>query len=102
MGGLTNIEWDNRIAEISLILGPKYRKKGKGKEAAELVLKEGFNRIGLKTVYGECYKCNPSVGFWEHLIEKYKGYKTILPNRKFFEGFHDSIYFSFDCSLFTA
>jgi len=102
MGGLTNIQWENRLAEISLIIGPKHRKKGSGTEAVDLLFDEAFNRMGLKTVFGECYKTNTNLGFWEHIVEKYKGYSTTLPNRKFWnKEFYDSYYFSIDSDSFV-
>ena len=103
LGGLTNIQWENRITEISLIIGPKYRKKGSGSEAVRLLLNEAFNNLGLKTVFGECYKANTNIGFWEYIAEEYKGYTTTLPNRKFWKGrFHDGFYFSIDADAFIS
>jgi len=96
-GGLTDIQWENRLAEISLIVNPDNRKDGIGSDCVDMLLDEAFNKMNLKTVTGECYKCNPAIEFWYRVIEKYNGYKTILKNRKFWDGeFHDSIYFSID------
>lgn len=101
-GGLTNIQWENRLAEISLIVNPDNRKDGIGSDCIDMLLDEAFNKMNLKTVTGECYKCNPGIDFWYRLIEKYNGYKTILPNRKFWNGkHHDSLYFSVDCAQFS-
>lgn len=97
MGGITNIEWENRIAEISLIIGPQYTKKGIGKKAVSLLLDEGFNNLGLYNIYGEVYQCNKNIKFWYKEIEKYKAYKTTLPCKKYFNGIHyNSIYFNFN------
>lgn len=100
MGGLTGIEWENRIAEISLIIDPLLRRKGYGAKAVELILHEGFGNMGLATIYGECYECNPALPFWQKLCIKYRGYTTILPRRKFWAGrYYDSLYFSLSCSF---
>jgi RimJ/RimL family protein N-acetyltransferase len=103
MGGLTSIQWENRIAEISLILAPGERYKNIGSSAADLILNEGFRSMGLKTVYGECYYCNAAgINFWKKYIEadgrsRSEIYSTKLPNRKFRNGlFYDSLYFSID------
>jgi RimJ/RimL family protein N-acetyltransferase len=51
MGGITNIQWENRIGEISLILSPDYRGKGNGEEAVDLLLDQAFNYLNLQTVF---------------------------------------------------
>lgn len=96
-GGLTYIQWENRLAEISLIVDPDLVRSGIGSDCVDMLLDEAFYRLNLKTVFGECYKSNPAVDFWFRLTEKYDGYKTVLPNRKYWNGeYHDSIYFSID------
>ena len=97
MCGLVDIQWENSIAEISLIIDPKQQKRGMGYSAVELVLDEAFNRMGLKTVFGECYECNPAICFWKKITQKYNGYGTALLNRKLWNGkLYDSLYFSID------
>lgn len=97
VGGITNIQWENRIGEISLILNPDMRGRGYGMIAVDLLLDKAFNQLNLQTVCGECYLCNPNEGFWQKVIEKYMCFSTLLPNRKFWDGkFWDSIYFSID------
>jgi RimJ/RimL family protein N-acetyltransferase len=94
MGGLTNIEWENGIAEISLILGPDMRGKGYGMEAVDLLLNEGIGNMGLTSIYGEVYNCG-NRGFWEKVVEKYHGYKTELTDRKLWQGtLYGSMWFS--------
>jgi len=101
MGGITNIQWENRIGEISLIVRPFKRGKGRGIEAADLLLAEAFGNMGLKTVFGECYMCNEAWHFWKKIKEMYGGLETILPNRKLWKGtFYDSYYFSIDADGF--
>ena len=95
MGGINNIQWENRIGEITLIIDPARRKDGMGEKAVELLLDQAFNYLNLKTVKGECYKCNPAWDFWEKLTRKYT-YKGVdkprasgfekVPNRKYFDG----------------
>lgn len=68
MGGLTYIEWENRQAEISLIISPQYKHTGYGTEAVCLLLDMAFNRLNLELVYGECYYCNPAgIEFWKKI-----------------------------------
>lgn len=95
MGGITNIEWENGLGEISLIIDQQRCGEGYGKESVELLLNKAFNEMRLNNIYGECYKCNPNIGFWEKTIKKYNAYQTILPNRKFYRAkFYNSLYFN--------
>lgn len=97
MAGLENIEWENGTAEISLILNSDYRGKGCGSRAVDILLDKGFNNMGLRTIYGECYYCNPAIYFWRKIINRYGGYETILPKRKLWNGeYYGSLYFSID------
>jgi RimJ/RimL family protein N-acetyltransferase len=97
MVGIVNIEWENRIGEISLIIDPSERGKGHGMKAIDLLLNKGFESLNLNTIYGECYNCNPSINFWEKVIKKYDAYKTILINRKYYNNiYYNSLYFSID------
>lgn len=108
MGGLTYIQWENRIAEISLILDPAQRGKGFGEQAVDLLLEQAFDRLGLKTVVGEVYGCNTEgIRFWAKMVDKYRPkdepkWQTIPPfvrlhNRKFWKGqFWPGEYFEFD------
>ena len=99
--GIDKIQWENGIAEIGLMIGHKYVGLGYGSKSLSLVLNEAFNNMRLQNIYGECYKCNPNIEFWEKMIEKYKAYNTILPSRKFFNGyFFDSMYFNFNSFVF--
>ena len=94
--GLTGIQWENGVAEISLILSPDARGRGYGEEILGRLLGEGFGNLGLQTIHGECYHCNPAIGFWERMVEKFDGYRTLLPRRKRWGGqLHDAMYFAF-------
>ncbi len=112
--GLVNICWENRSGEISIILDGEERGKGHGKEAMCLLLKEGFDNLNLDIIYGECYFCNDSLGFWKKLMQdltnknknksiiengliksEYEIRTAILPDRKFWDGqYWDGWYFS--------
>lgn len=78
MGGLTNIEWENGRAEISLIINPEYRNQGHGKEAVRLLLAEGFDNMSLETVWGEVYYCG-NVRFWQKLVDAWGGDRVDIP-----------------------
>jgi RimJ/RimL family protein N-acetyltransferase len=94
-GGIENIQWENSIGEISLLINPKYQGQGYGKQAAIEIITQAFNRLNLHTVFGEVYVTNPAMGFWVAITDAYKGYKTLLPNRKYLDGkYWDSLYFS--------
>ena len=96
MGGLENIQWENRNAEISLIIDPNLHGKGYGEEAVDMILKMGFNYLNLHSIYGEVYWCNEKgENFWSKIVRKYDGFSTILPHRKFWNGrYYDSTFFT--------
>ena len=96
-GGITNIQWENRLGEISLIIAPSLRGKGVGEKAVDLLLDKAFNYMNLQTVCGECYYCNPAIEFWEKIVFKYNGNATTLLNKKYWNGrYWGSRYFSID------
>ncbi len=98
-GGLTGIQWENRLAEISLIVNPDERGKNYGALSVQGLLDTGFNELNLQNICGECYLCNPAEGFWEKMIVRFGGTKTTLPNRKYWDGeYWDSLYFNFEKS----
>ncbi len=95
-GGLENIQWENRLAEISILIAPDFRGKGWGEAGVAEILRRGFCEMNLENIYGECYICSSAAGFWKKLAAKYSGYKTTLPARKFWAGaYYDSMYFNF-------
>ncbi len=102
MCGLENIEWENSLAEISIIMRPDMRGRGFGEKAVNELLMKGFYVLGLKTIWGECYHCNEAISFWEKIASRYKATIQTLPNRKFYNGLYsNSMYFSFDKEDFT-
>lgn len=92
--GLVNISWENRSAEISIILDPGCKGKGLGRAAIDLLLDQGFNKMNLDVIYGECYLCNRNLGFWHKMFDE-KAKWVRLPDRKYWNGrYWDSDYFS--------
>lgn len=95
MAGLTFIEWENRQAEISLIINPKLQGKGYGKKAVHLILDQAFNYMNLELVYGECYFSNlGGIKFWEKIVKRYKGFQGSIRKGKYWNGkSSQSLYF---------
>ena len=105
-GGLENISWENGNAEISLLIGPEYRRTGYGREAVKLFLGQAFDVMRLNSVYGECYACAPWV-FWRNILDESQypgeifGDEIWLPRRKFWDGsYYDSFYFTFTGAMY--
>lgn len=63
MGGLTYLDRVPGEGEISLILGPDFRRSGLGTLAVSALLAEAA-RLGLTSVVGECYYANHARAFW--------------------------------------
>lgn len=96
MVGLVDVNLENRCAEISIVIDPARYRQGIGSEALRLLLEHGFDSMNLDNIYGECYTCSPSYGFWQRIIADCYVVHTHLPNRKYHDGkYHDSIYFNF-------
>lgn len=96
MIGLVDIQWENGLAEISLMIDPALRRRGHGKAALDLVLEEAFDRMGLLTVWGECYECNPAIAFWQRECARRGAIIARLPRRKRWAGrLWDALHFSF-------
>ncbi|MEN8907916.1 MAG: GNAT family protein [Clostridiales bacterium] len=96
MVGLVNIEWENRLGEISIIIAPNQRGKGKGTNSIELLLDAGFNQLNLTNIYGECYTLNENyIKFWDRICGMYNATKVTLPGRKYWDGnYYNSLYFN--------
>jgi len=84
--GLENIEWENRRAEISLLIDTQYRGKGIGEQAFELLMEQGFKYMNLDHIWGECYLSNPAIKFWTRLAEKHNAKTVVIPATRFWEG----------------
>lgn len=86
MVALAPIQWENGLAEISLIVDPDEEGQGVGGAAVSLILEEGFDRLRLATIFGECYECSPALGFWKKVVLGYGAELAWLPRRKFWAG----------------
>ena len=99
IAGLNPIEWENGLAEISLVLDPVHIGKGYGAAAFALVLDEAFKQLRLAQVHADVYEHNPALGFWGHMARKYGATQATLPGRKFSGGArHDLVSYSFEKS----
>jgi diamine N-acetyltransferase len=56
--GLTNINWVNRTAEISIYVAKKYQGKGIAGDALELLRQKALDEFGLNRLYAEIYAFN--------------------------------------------
>lgn len=93
MVGLTNIQWENRLAELNLIMAPDMMRYAD--QAVDLLLDQAFGYVGLETICGECYTCSSMLPFWCALTHRYDAFVTNLPRRKYWQGhFRESLYFS--------
>lgn len=84
--GLTHIEWENGRAQISLVVG--HPRKGHGTACMDFLLDVAIERLRLRSVYAECYDCNPNKGFWDAMAEKYKAKRADIPLTKYWNGVH--------------
>jgi RimJ/RimL family protein N-acetyltransferase len=81
MGGLTYIR--NEEAEISLILGPAFRRSGLGTLAVRALRIEAAS-LGLVSIVGECYDANPARMFWVKQVSRCDGHVRYERDRMFF------------------
>ena len=104
--GLTGIQPENGLAEISLLVNPEHLLEGIGGESVHLVLAEAFDRMRLVTVFGECYLCNgDAVRFWEVQVAKHGSQERLfyIPRRKFWDGrLWDALLFCFTAEGWRA
>ena len=84
MVGLTDLQWENGVAEISLMVDPDRQGKGIGTAALRLTLTEAFDRLRLLAVHGEVYEHNPAVNFWRRHADG----EVLVPYRKYWDGVH--------------
>lgn len=94
MGGIENIQWENRLGEISLMMNPI--EWVFADEALKLILDKGFNGLNLENIYAEVYECNPRYDFWIDEANKYHPTTAVLPSRKYLKGmYYNSLYYNF-------
>lgn len=92
--GIENIQWENRLGEISCII--KYGYETYMTEILNIVLDTAFNQLNLISVFTEVYECSPYFEEWERYAIDKLAYDSILPYRKFWDGrFYDSIIYTF-------
>lgn len=65
--GLTDIDLVNQRAEFSLYIGPKFHGLGYGTKALKELLKVGFNRYPLNSIWGEVFDNNPAMKIFEKI-----------------------------------
>ena len=93
MIGIENIQWENKLAEIGLIMSPDHTDMAE--KAIELILDQAFNYLNLENVFGEVYKCSPCSDVWYGVALVNKGTCCNLPNRKFWQGkYYDALFFN--------
>jgi RimJ/RimL family protein N-acetyltransferase len=99
MAGIENIQWENRLGEISLLLMPSTMPNTMNKyggDALNLILYNGFLVLNLENIFTEVYHCSPYIEFWAKQSLDRAALYSILPNRKFYAGnYHDSMYINF-------
>lgn len=102
IAGFTDIDGRIRTAEVALMVAPELRGKGIGGQAFTKLLDQAFGVFNLETVFGECYLCNESLGFWRHMVKKWRGEERYLPKRQYWQGrYWDSLWFCIDRSAWS-
>lgn len=92
--GLVPIEWENRQAEIALIVNPEFINKGYGTKLFDMLMGQAFNYLNLELIYGYCYLCNSAWKFWKMRVESYSGQYKKLRQGKYWNGkYYESFYF---------
>lgn len=59
--GLTSIDYVNRRAEFSIVLGSEYQGYGYGQDALISILGHGFLDLGMNVIWGEVFETNPAL-----------------------------------------
>jgi len=85
MAGIENIQWENRLGEISLLMIPGGMDEF-GEKALSLILNEGFMNMNLENIFTEVYEYSPYITFWMDMVGKYNTCFSQLPNRKYYKG----------------
>lgn len=84
--GLEGISPTNRRAEVSLIVDPNAQGKGIGRDAFLSVLHEAWYTLNLHSVWGECYTCAKSLGFWQKVVPEAGGSGSLIPHTRWWDG----------------
>lgn len=97
MVGIENIQWENRLGEISLILDTEYINEQMLETSLKLILEQGFNYLNLDNIFTEVYPTNKMYNEWMDFAKDFKADIMILPNRKYWEGkYYNSRYINFN------
>ena len=92
--GLINVSEAHNHADISYYIDKDYMNRGYATEAAEAMVKFGFEELGLHKISGVCMSCNSaSRRVMEKLGMKYEGTlrDDMLKNGKFLDLDHLSL-----------
>jgi len=88
-----DFDYKNGWAELGLVLGKDNQKKGYGTLVVHRLLNKAFKEYRMCHVYFECYFCNPALGFWEKVADRFNAKTVIMPSRKFWNGrYYDSLF----------
>jgi hypothetical protein len=94
MAGLENIQWENRLAEISLITDREYSHLISD-IFQELKLR-AFEELNLIEIHTEIYQCNYYRDMWANIANHHDAISALLPIRKYWKGkYYPSIFYSF-------
>ena len=97
--GLDKINRVNKTAEMGLLIGTEFHKKGYGRAAANALLKYGFRDLNLNCIFIEVYNTTTNWNFWMKCGFVKEGR---LLARKFWNGtFYSSVMASFLRKDFT-
>jgi len=81
--GLDKISFENKTAEISLLINPDEHRQGHGMEAVILLLDIAFDKLKLKLIYAEVNDTTSAIEFW--LAQGFM-VEAFLKDRKFWKG----------------
>jgi RimJ/RimL family protein N-acetyltransferase len=70
IGGLTYLDKRPGVGEISLVLGPDFRRRGIGAACVRALLAEAYGPLRLRSVVGESYAKNPALLFWIKMLTR--------------------------------
>lgn len=94
MAGLENIQWENRIAEISIITNPE--KFHFIPNILEELMKVAFAELNLIVIHTEVYECSPYTNLWSNIALAHRASRSHLPIRKYWDGkYHNSRLYTF-------
>lgn len=92
--GIENIQWENRLGEISCVI--KYGYDIYMPKILDILLDIAFKQLNLVSVYTEVYECSPYFERWDEYGVEKSAYGTVVPFRKFWDGrFYDSVLYTF-------